>query len=54
MWHFSIWEELEELGGVRSGVDYGVFMWYEGEELAGLIGIHVDDVLWALNPSSVY
>ena len=36
---------------MRSGADYGVFMWYEGEQLAGLIEIHVDDFLWAGNPS---
>ena len=23
MWYFSVWEELEELGCVRSNVDYG-------------------------------
>ena len=34
-----------------SSVDYGVFMWYEGEKLAGLIEIHVDDFLWAGNSS---
>ena len=36
MWYFSVWEKLEELGCVRSSVDYGVFMRYEGEKLAGL------------------
>ena len=51
MWYFSVWEKLEELGCVRSSVDYGVFMWYEGEKLAGLIDIHVDDFLWAGNSS---
>ena len=47
---FSL-RELEELGCVRSSVDYGVFMWYEGEQLAGLNETHVDDFLWAGNPS---
>ena len=28
---------------MRSSTDYGVLMWYEGEELAGLIEIHMDD-----------
>ena len=51
MWYFSVWEKLEELGCVRSSVDYGVFMWYEGEKLAGLIEIHVNDFLWAGNSS---
>ena len=36
---------------MRSSVDYGVFMWYEREQLAGLIETHVDDFLWAGNPS---
>ena len=26
-------------------------MWYEGEQLAGLIEMHVNDFLWAGNPS---
>ena len=51
IWYFSAWEKLEELGCVRSSVDYGVFMWYEGEQLAGLIEIDVDDFLWAGNSS---
>ena len=51
MWYFSVWEKLEELGCVRSSVDYGVFMWYEGEKFTGLIEIHVDDFLWAGNSS---
>ena len=51
MGYFSVWEKLEELGCVRSGADYGVFMWYEGKQLARLIEIHVDDFLWAGNPS---
>ena len=51
MSYFSVWEKLEELGCVRSSVDYGVFMWYEGEQLARLIEIHVDDFLWAGNSS---
>ena len=51
MWYFSVREKLEELGCVRSSVDYGVFMWYEGEKLAELIEIHVDDFLWAGNSS---
>ena len=51
MWYFLVWEKLEELGYVRSCVDYGVFIWYEGKELAGLIEIHVDDFLWTRNPS---
>ena len=50
MWYFSVLEKLEELGCVKS-VDYGVFMWYEGEQLAGMIEIHVDDFLWAGNSS---
>ena len=51
MWYFSVLEKLEELRCVRSGVDYGVFMWYEGEQFAGLIEIHVDDFPCAGNPS---
>ena len=51
MCYFSIWEKLEELGCVRSSVYCDVFMWYEGEQLAWLIEIHVDDFLWAGNPS---
>ena len=51
MGYFSVWEKLEELGCVRSSVDYGVFMWYEEEKLAELIEIHVDDFLWAENSS---
>ena len=36
---------------MKSSVDYGVFMWYEGEQLAGLNEIHVDNFLWVGNPS---
>ena len=45
MWYFSVRKKLEELRCLRSSVDYGVFMWYEGEQLAGLMEIHVDDFL---------
>ena len=57
IWYLSVWEKLEELEcgekleELGCEADYGVFMWYEGEELAGLIEIHVDDFLWAGNAS---
>ena len=49
MWYFAVWDELEKLGCKRSSLDYGVFMWYHDNHLAGLFQTHVDDFIWAGN-----
>ena len=48
-WYFAVFEELEKLGCRRSSIGYGVFFWYNDNELSGLFQSHVDDFIWAGN-----
>ena len=47
MWYFAVSEELTQLSCHRSSTDYGIFTWYEENELQGILMSHVDDFLWA-------
>lgn len=44
-WMLALDSELKRLGMVRSDFDKGLYMWYKDGQLAGLLGIHVDDIL---------
>jgi hypothetical protein len=46
-WYFAVFDELINLSCHRSSTDYGIFMWYNGSELEGILMSHVDDFLWA-------
>lgn len=46
-WYLKIKEELCKLGGRVSKYDQGIFYFYKGNQLTGVIVLFVDDLLWA-------
>ena len=46
-WYFAIAEFLENMNCFRSSVDYGIFTWYDNQNLSGVLLTHVDDFLYA-------
>ena len=45
-WYESLKNILEEEGGIKSKLEHTLFIWKKEEQLIGLIGIHVDDLLY--------
>lgn len=49
-WHLSLKNELLTLGCVVSKLDPGVFTFYKGNKLEGILTCFVDDELWGGTP----
>ena len=45
-WYLKLREELIHLGSTPIELDQGVFCWYDGSDMIGIIVCFVDDVLW--------
>ena len=48
-WYERVKSTMTELQGKMSSVDSALFTWHKGNELQGLIAVHVDDFLWSGN-----
>ena len=48
-WYIALRRTLEDLGMTVSSYDESFFFGHQGEELAGLIAIHVDDLMFGGN-----
>ena len=46
-------EDLKKNGMIRSDYDKGLYMYYENGKLAGLLVVHVDDLLF-VGPVTMY
>ena len=45
-WYLKLRDELIRLGGTPLQLDQGIFTWYDGNSLIGIVICFVDDVLW--------
>ena len=46
-WYLKLRSELIKLKGKPVSLDQGIFLWFDGSTLFGLMACFVDDVLWA-------
>ena len=45
-WYLRVKEELISLNGKICPADQGIFVWYDGDQLIGIIACFVDDIIW--------
>jgi len=48
-WYLKLRSKLIKLGGKPVSLDQGIFLWFIGSKLYGLMACFVDDVVWAGN-----